>query len=160
MGLKFFNVYGPNEYHKGSQSSVVYQAWRQAAGGGTVRLFRSHRDDIKDGHQARDFIHVDDCVAAMLWLLDTPDVSGLFNLGTGTARTFLDLANAVFAALGMDPNIEFIDTPEAIRDRYQYFTQAPMERLRAAGYDGDFLGLEDGIGRYVDGFLTTGQPYR
>ncbi len=160
VGLKFFNVYGPNEYHKGPQSSVVYQAWRQAKERELVRLFRSHRDGIQDGHQARDFVHVDDCVAVMLWLLDTPDVSGLFNVGTGKARTFLDLANAVFAALNMDPNIEFIDTPEAIRGRYQYFTEAPMARLRAAGYDGDFLSLEEGVIRYLGEFLTTNQIYR
>ena len=160
VGLKFFNVYGPNEYHKGAQSSVVHHAWSQITDGGSVRLFRSHRDDIDDGHQARDFVHVDDCVAVMVWLLDTPSVSGLFNVGTGKARTFLELANAVFAALGVEPRIEFIDTPVAIRDRYQYFTEAPMERLRAAGFDADFLGLEDGVGRYVGEYLIRQDPYR
>ena len=160
VGLKFFNVYGPNEYHKGPQSSVVYHAWAQVTDGGPVRLFRSHRDGIADGHQARDFIHVDDCVATMLWLLDNPKVSGLFNVGTGKARTFLDLANAVFLALGVEPKIEFIDTPSALRDRYQYFTEAPMARLRAAGFDGEFLSLEHGVGRYVGEFLTRQDPYR
>ncbi|MBT3395963.1 MAG: ADP-glyceromanno-heptose 6-epimerase [Alphaproteobacteria bacterium] len=160
VGLKFFNVYGPNEYHKGGQSSVVHHAWSQITDGGSVRLFRSHRDGIDDGHQARDFVHVDDCVAVMLWLMDNPSVSGLFNVGTGKARTFLDLANAVFSAMGVEPNIEFIDTPAAIRDRYQYFTEAPLERLRAAGFDGEFLGLEDGVGRYVGEFLMRQDPYR
>ena len=160
VGLKFFNVYGPNEYHKGAQSSVVHHAWAQVTDGGPVRLFRSHRDGIADGHQARDFIHVDDCVATMLWLLDNPNVSGLFNVGTGKARTFLDLANAIFSALGVEPQIEFIDTPSAIRERYQYFTEAPMARLRAAGFDGEFLSLEHGVGRYVGEFLTRQDPYR
>jgi len=160
VGLKFFNVYGPNEYHKGGQSSVVHHAWSQITDGGSVRLFRSHKDGIKDGHQARDFVHVDDCVAVMLWLLDNPSVSGLFNVGTGKARTFLDLANAVFSAMGIEANIEFIDTPAAIRDRYQYFTEAPLDRLRAAGFDGEFLSLEDGVGRYVGEFLIHQDPYR
>ena len=149
VGLKFFNVYGPNEAHKGAQASVVHQAWLQAGKGGAVDLFRSHREGVADGHQARDFVHVDDCVSVMKWLLDSPAVSGLFNVGSGTARTFLDLTGAVFDALGKEPKIQFIDTPEAIRARYQYFTEAPMARLRAAGYDAKFLSLEEGVARTV-----------
>ncbi|MBM3507822.1 MAG: ADP-glyceromanno-heptose 6-epimerase [Alphaproteobacteria bacterium] len=159
-GLKFFNVYGPNEYHKGGQRSVVHQAWGQATTRGDVTLFRSHRDDVADGEQARDFIYVDDAVDVMLWLLDHPNVSGLFNLGTGKARTFKDLANAVFAALQKKPNIRYIDTPETIRAKYQYFTEAPMQRLRAAGYARAFTSLEEGVRRYVQDFLAKPSPYR
>lgn len=159
-GLRFFNVYGPNEYHKGRMRSVVEQAWRRASGGQAVRLFRSHHPDYPDGGQLRDFVYVGDCVALVLWLLDHPHVSGLFNCGTGTARTFLDVAHAVFAALGRDPAIEWVDTPPEIRDRYQYFTQARMDRIRAAGYHAPFRTLEEGVTEYVQGYLATGDPYR
>ncbi len=160
-GLKFFNVYGPNEFHKGKQSSVVAQIHPRAAAGEPAVLFRSHRDGIPDGGQSRDFIWVGDCVDVMLWLAGTPSVSGLFNVGTGMARSFADLAAAVFHALGMAPRIEFIDTPHEIRDRYQYFTQAPMDRLRDAGYRGQFTSLEEGVRRYVQDFLGHGDdPYR
>jgi ADP-L-glycero-D-manno-heptose 6-epimerase len=159
-GLRFFNVYGPNEYHKGGQQSVVPQFHRQIVETGTARLFRSHHPDYADGGQLRDFVHVDDCVAVMLWLYDNPSVSGLFNLGTGEARSFADLARALFAALGRPADIDFVDTPPHIRQHYQYFTQAKMERLRAAGYDRPFTGLEDGVRDYVQNYLAADDPYR
>jgi ADP-L-glycero-D-manno-heptose 6-epimerase len=159
-GLKFFNVYGPNEYHKGSMKSVVAQIFPDVAAGNPVRLFRSHRDDYRDGEQQRDFVYVNDCVDVVLWLLDQPLVQGTFNLGTGTARTFLDLANAVYGALDTPPDIEFIDTPESIRERYQYFTEAPMGRLRAAGYRAPFTSLEEGVADYVRYYLNMTDPYR
>ena len=159
-GLKFFNVYGPNEYHKGSQRSVVHQAWGDASAGKPVVLVRAHRAGIDHGAQSRDFIYVDDAVDVVLWFLDDPKVSGLFNLGTGKARSFKDLANAVFVALGKKPNIEFVDTPENIRAKYQYFTEAPMRRLREAGYTRPFTSIEDGTRKYVQDFLAKDQPYR
>jgi len=159
-GLKFFNVYGPNEGHNGGQSSVVAQIHPKAARGEPAVLFRSHRDGVPDGGQSRDFIWVGDCVDVMLWLADTPRVSGLFNVGTGAARSFADLAAAVFTALGREPAIEFIDTPMEIRARYQYFTEASMERLRAAGYPGQFTSLEEGVRQYVQDFLEADDPYR
>lgn len=125
-----------------------------------MRLFRSHRPDVPDGGQLRDFVYVEDCVALALWFLDHPDVSGLFNCGTGRARSFLDLARAVFSALGREPEIEWVDTPEAIRERYQYYTEARMERVRAAGYDAPFRTLEEGVGEYVQRFLATDDPWR
>lgn len=158
-GLRFFNVYGPNEYHKGGQQSVVPQIVDQIRNSGTARLFRSHRADVPDGGQQRDFIWIGDCVDVMLWLYDNPSVSGLFNLGTGQARSFADLAHAVFKAMGNDPAIDYIDTPAAIRERYQYFTEAPMTRLRNAGYDRPFTSLEDGVARYVRDHLTASDPY-
>ena len=158
-GLKFFNVYGPNEYHKGAQQSVVAHVHRQIAGGGKARLFRSHHPDYADGGQLRDFVSVDDTVAVMLWLLDHPEVNGLFNIGTGQARSFLDLAHAVYAALDRPPEIEWVDTPVAIRDKYQYFTQANMDRLRAAGFGGAFTPLEAGVAAYVRGHLAAADPY-
>lgn len=160
-GLKFFNVYGPNEHHKGNQSSVVAQIHPRALGGDPAVLFRSHRDGIPDGGQRRDFIWVGDCVDVMLWLGEMPSVSGLFNVGTGQARSFADLAAAVFQALNMKPRIEFIDTPMEIRERYQYFTQASMDRIRDAGYRGQFTSLEEGVRRYVQDFLqNVDDPYR
>jgi ADP-L-glycero-D-manno-heptose 6-epimerase len=160
VGLKFFNVYGPNEYHKGSMKSVIAQITPKIAAGESAKLFTSHNPDYPDGGQLRDFVYVDDCVRVMLWLLDTPKVNGVFNLGTGAARSFADLARAVFSALGKQERIEFIEMPEAIRDRYQYFTQARMDRLREAGYPEQFTTLEEGVRRYVKGFLTTDDPYR
>jgi ADP-L-glycero-D-manno-heptose 6-epimerase len=159
-GLKFFNVYGPNEGHKGSQMSVVPQFHAQVAGGGSARLFRSYRPDYPDGGQRRDFIYVDDVTAVMLWLFDNPEVSGLFNVGTGAARSFLDIANAIFAALGEEPRIQFIDMPEPLRDRYQYFTEARTDRLRKAGFTRPFTTLEQGVGDYVTRYLATQDPYR
>ena len=158
-GLKFFNVYGPGEGHKGPMRSVVVQVYEQAVAGGPVRLFRSHRPEVPDGGQKRDFIYVADCAQVVLWLLDNPTVSGLFNLGTGAARSFEDLARAVFAALDEKPAITYIDTPPAIRARYQYFTQANMERLRDAGYAAPFTSLEDGVAEYVRRYLAPGDPH-
>jgi ADP-L-glycero-D-manno-heptose 6-epimerase len=159
-GLKFFNVYGPNEYHKGGQRSVAHQIFESAAAERPVHLFKSHDPGYADGGQMRDFVWVGDCVAVVQWLLANPDVSGLFNMGTGQARSFDDLARAVFASMGAAPEIEYIDTPPKIRERYQYFTEARMDRLRAAGYDAPFTRLEDGIGAYVHDYLTADDPYR
>jgi ADP-L-glycero-D-manno-heptose 6-epimerase len=159
-GLKFFNVYGPNEYHKGAMISVVKVKYDEVAAGRPPRLFRSDRPDVADGQQRRDFIWVDDVVDVMLWLLDTPAASGLFNLGTGAARSYLDLAHAVCEAAGAAPAVEFIDMPVALRGQYQSFTEAPMDRLRAAGYGGQFTPLEEGIRRYVRENLQRPDPFR
>ena len=159
-GLKFFNVYGPNEYHKGPMISVVKVKFDEVAAGRAPRLFRSDRPDVADGQQRRDFIWVDDVVDAMLWLLDTPAANGLFNLGTGQARSYLDLAHAVCAAAGATPLVEFIDMPASLRGQYQSFTEAPMQRLRDAGYPGQFTPLEAGIRRYVQDHLMQPDPYR
>ena len=159
-GLKFFNVYGPNEYHKGRMQSVVAQVYTSAAANEAAILFRSHHPGYVDGGQLRDFIWVGDCIDIVNWLLDTPSVSGLFNCGTGKARSFADLAAAVYRALGKEPNIEFVDTPEDIRERYQYFTEATMDQLRGAGYGKPMTELEDGVRSYVVDFLHTDDPYR
>jgi ADP-L-glycero-D-manno-heptose 6-epimerase len=159
VGLKFFNVFGPNEYHKGEMTSLIGKRFEDAKAGKPVRLFKSHRDGIGDGEQKRDFIYVDDAVAVMRWLLDTPAVSGIFNVGTGKARSFRDLIAAMFRALGHAPNIEYIDMPPTIRDQYQYFTQAKVENLRKAGYNADFTSLEEGVNRYVT-FLNQPDRYR
>jgi ADP-L-glycero-D-manno-heptose 6-epimerase len=159
-GLKFFNVYGPNEYHKGEMASVISKIFPRVQQGETVRLFRSHHPDYEDGGQLRDFIYVADCVRAVEWLLQNEEVSGLFNLGTGKARSFADLARAVFSALDREPAIEYIDTPLEIRDRYQYFTQAEMGKLKDAGYREEFTELEDGVADYVQNYLATDDPYR
>ena len=158
-GLKFFNVYGPNEYHKGRMISVVKVKHDEVAAGGPARLFRSDVPGLADGAQARDFIWVGDVVDVLLWLLDTPSVNGLFNLGTGRARTYLDLAHAVCDAAGVARNVTFIDMPDSLRGQYQSFTQAPMERLRAAGYAGQFTPLEEGVRRYVQQHLTKADPF-
>ena len=160
VGLKFFNVYGPHEYHKDHMQSLAAKTFSVAAAGDPVTLFRSHDPNYSDGGQMRDFTYVQDCVSVMLWLLGHPEVSGLFNLGTGKARTFLDLIGSVFAALDMEPSIKWIDTPPEIRKRYQYFTQAEMGRLREAGYHTEFMSVEDGVGAYVGLFLATDDPYR
>jgi ADP-L-glycero-D-manno-heptose 6-epimerase len=154
-GFKFFNVYGPNEAHKGRMASVVYHAYHQIQETGRVRLFRSHRADIPDGHQARDFISVFDVVDCLLWFLTERPRGhcGIYNLGTGQARTFLDLAAALFAALGTAPEIEWQDTPLDLRLAYQYFTQADVHRLRATGYTQPFRTLEEGVSEYVNLFL-------
>ena len=159
-GLRFFNVYGPNEYHKGRMASVVFHKFHEARGGAPARLFRSDRDGVADGEQMRDFVHVDDCVAAMLWLLDNPQASGLFNIGSGQARSLLDLVRAMFAGMGEQERIEFIDMPADLRGKYQYFTEAPMAKLRAAGFDRPATSLEDGVGRYVRDFLMQPDPHR
>lgn len=152
-GLKFFNVYGPNEYHKGRMASVVFHAFQQIQNTGKMKLFRSHRPDFKDGEQLRDFIYVKDVVDVCLWLLKDRRHSGIYNLGSGQARTFLDLARAVFESLKKKPEIEFIDTPSDIRDKYQYFTEARMDKLKKAGYPHPFTGLEAGIRDYVSTYL-------
>lgn len=157
--LKFFNVYGANEYHKGSMQSVVAKSFPVAARDEVVSLFRSHRAGYSDGGQLRDFVYVKDCVRVIEWLLEQPKVSGLFNIGTGQARSFEDLASAVFAALGKEPRIRFIDMPEEIREKYQYFTQADMTKLRSAGYRAPFHSLEEGIRDYVQNYLATDRPY-
>jgi len=159
-GLRFFNVYGPNEYHKGGQQSVVAHLFPRASRGEPARLFASHNPRYPDGGQMRDFIAVDDCVELVLWLLDNPEVSGLFNCGTGEARSFRDLAAAVYAALNRKFEVEYVPTPEAIRDKYQYYTQADMHRLRAAGYRRTFTPLEEGVARYVRQYLAAADPYR
>lgn len=158
-GLKFFNVYGPNETHKGDMMSVVAKLYPKLKAGEPARLFKSHRDGYPDGGQLRDFIYVGDVVDVMLWLYDNPQVSGLYNVGTGQARSFADLARAVFAAMGRDPDIQYFDMPEHLRDKYQYFTQAKMDRLRAAGYDKPFTTLEEGVRRYVQDFLSQEDPF-
>ena len=158
-GLKFFNVYGPNEYHKGKMISVVKVKHDEIAAGGAARLFRSSQPGLADGAQARDFIWVGDVVDVLLWLLDTPSASGLFNLGTGRARSYRDLAHAVCDAAGAPRRIAFIDMPGNLHGQYQNFTEARMERLRMAGYAGQFTPLEDGIRRYVQDFLASPDPY-
>jgi ADP-L-glycero-D-manno-heptose 6-epimerase len=158
-GLKFFNVFGPNEYHKGEMMSLVAKRFEDARSGKPVRLFKSHRDGIADGEQKRDFIYVDDAVAVVRWLLETPAVSGIFNVGTGVARSFRDLVVAMFRALGKPANIEYIDMPPAIRDQYQYFTQAEIENLRRAGYNAGFTPLEDAVTRYVTRYLSSADRY-
>jgi ADP-L-glycero-D-manno-heptose 6-epimerase len=159
-GLKFFNVYGPNEYHKGEMRSWLAKTCAMAAAGTPVQLFRSHRPDYPDGGQQRDFVHVDDCVAVVLWLLDRPQANGLFNVGSGAARSWLDLAHALFAALAREPRIEFVPMPQELQGRYQYFTQAEMGKLRQAGYGSPFRELEDGVASYVRDFLSAPDPYR
>lgn len=159
-GLKFFNVYGPNEYHKGEQMSVMCKLYPQVMAGTAARLFKSHRPDYGDGGQMRDFVYVQDCVDVMLWLLDNPKVNGLFNVGTGKARSFKDLAEAVFAAAGKTPKISYVEMPENLREKYQYFTQADMSKLRRAGYAKEFTGLEEGIRRYVQDFMAKDDQYR
>jgi ADP-L-glycero-D-manno-heptose 6-epimerase len=159
-GLKFFNVFGPNEYHKGEMMSLLAKRFDDAKAGVPVRLFKSHRDGFADGEQRRDFIYVDDAVAVVRWLLETPSISGVFNVGTGVARSFRDLVTAMFRALGMAPAIEYIDMPPAIRDRYQYFTEAKVEKLRRAGYNAGFMPIEDAVAHYVSRFLNQPDRYR
>lgn len=153
-GLKFFNVYGPNEYHKGRMASVIFHAYNQIREKGFVKLFRSHNPEYKDGEQLRDFIYVKDVVSVCLYLMENKNQSGLFNLGTGKARTFLDLAKATYSALNIEPKIEFVDTPEDIRDKYQYYTQAEMGKLISDGYEIPFTSLEEGVKDYVQNYLV------
>lgn len=155
QGLKFFNVYGPNEYHKGRMASVVFHAFGQIRSTGALRLFRSHHPDFRDGEQLRDFIYVKDVVDVCLYLMENRGNNGIYNLGTGTARTFLDLARATFVAMGCEENIQFMDTPADIRDKYQYYTQANMAKLRGIGYDRPFRTLEDGVTDYVTNYLSS-----
>jgi ADP-L-glycero-D-manno-heptose 6-epimerase len=168
-GLKFFNVYGPNEYHKGRMASVIWHSFKQIKKDGVVKLFKSHRPDFADGQQLRDFVYVKDVVKVIAWMMqqaaydshqpEGKPSSGLYNLGTGQARSFYDLATATFRGLDLEPNIVFIDMPEDIRDKYQYFTEANMQKLRDAGYAEPFTSLEDGVDDYVRHYLSTGKYY-
>lgn len=153
-GLKFFNVYGPNEYHKGRMASVIFHAYHQIKATGKMKLFRSHRPDFRDGKQQRDFVYVKDVVEVCMFLMHHRKDAGIYNLGSGKARTFLDLVRNTFQAMGLSPQIEFIDTPLDIRDKYQYYTEAPMEKLRNIGYDRPFTTLEDGVNDYVHNYLA------
>jgi ADP-L-glycero-D-manno-heptose 6-epimerase len=159
-GLKFFNVFGPNEYHKGTMASVLAKRFDDIKAGRVVQLFKSHRDGIADGDQRRDFIYVDDVVRVMMWLFASPSVSGLFNVGTSHARSFRDLILSAYSALGTPPQIDYIDMPEQIRGSYQYFTESEGDRLRAAGYNGGFTPLEEAVACYVRGFLDAGDRFR
>ncbi len=159
-GLKFFNVYGPNEYHKEDMRSVVHKVYGQILSGAPVTLFKSHRAGVADGEQKRDFVYVDDCVSVVDWLISTPAVSGIFNVGSAHARSFRELAFAVFSALGQEPRLRFVEMPQALRARYQYFTQAEMGKLRARGYKTYGTPLEEGVSAYVQRFLCQDDPYR
>ena len=159
-GLKFFNVYGPNEYHKGRMASVVWHTFRQAKATGGMKLFRSHRADVADGEQARDFVYVLDLCRVCHWLMmQRPEPNGLYNLGTGRARAFRDLATATFRAMDRPAEITYIDTPTDLRENYQYFTEADVAKLRLAGYDAPFTSLEDGVADYVRRYLLPGEYY-
>jgi len=158
-GLKFFNVFGPNEYHKGDMMSLVAKNYRKLAAGETIRLFKSHRPDYRDGEQRRDFVYAKDCVAAMLWLWRQGRDSGIYNIGSGEARSFLDLINALGTACGRAPNIEFVDIPPEIRPNYQYFTEAKLTRLRQAGYNAPFTPLEAAVTDLVTHHLAQSDPY-
>lgn len=159
VSLKFFNVYGPNEYHKGTMRSVVCKAVPQIQESGTLRLFRSDRPDYEDGGQKRDFVYVKDCAALMVWFVEHTDVNGVFNVGTGQARSWNDLARAVFHAMDREPSIEYIDMPDTLKGKYQYFTQADMGWMRRVGCDFAFRSLEEGVDDYVRHYLTTDNPY-
>jgi ADP-L-glycero-D-manno-heptose 6-epimerase len=160
VGLKFFNVFGPNEYHKGAMMSLVAKRFDDARAGRTIRLFKSHREGIADGEQKRDFIYVDDAVAVVRFMLETPSATGIFNVGTGRARSFKDLIGAMYTALGREPKIEYVETPPEIRDTYQYFTEAEIANLQRAGYNAGFAPLEDSVRRYVTQFLDREDRYR
>ncbi len=158
-GLKFFNVYGPNEYHKGRMASVIWHTFQQIQKTGGMKLFRSHHPNFKDGEQMRDFVYVKDVVEVCIFLMHHRRNSGIYNLGSGHARTFVDLAKNTFASLALAPNISFIDTPADIRDKYQYFTEANMAKLRSIGYDKPFYSLEEGVADYVKNYLAQGIYY-
>lgn len=158
-GLKFFNVYGPNEYHKGDQMSVICKLYPQVVAGAAAKLFKSHKPEYKDGGQLRDFVYVKDCVSVMLWLLENESVNGLFNVGTGIARSFKDLAEATFDAANKPAKITYIDMPEILREKYQYFTEADMTKLRTAGYDKPFTELEDGVRDFVQNYMSQEDKY-
>ena len=158
-GLKFFNVYGPNEYHKGRMASVIWHSFNQAKKDGRVKLFKSHRPDFKDGRQLRDFVYVKDVLNVCYWLMENEPIPGIYNLGTGKARAFEDLVKATFAGLDKPAQIDFIDMPEDIRDKYQYFTEADMHKLRSVGYSQPFFSLEDGVDDYVRNYLVRGEYY-
>lgn len=159
VGLKFFNVYGPHEYHKGGMMSVICRNYPVAARGDVVNLFKSHHPDYRDGGQLRDFVYVKDCVKVMMWMLSHEKVSGVFNLGTGQARSFDELIQALFSAMNKEPKIEYVDMPESLRGKYQYYTQADMTRLREVGYAEPMTSLEDGVRDYVINYLSQQDPY-
>lgn len=154
VGFKFFNVYGPNEYFKGSMASVILHGFRSVQEAGKIKLFKSYKQGYEDGGQTRDFVYVKDICKVIAYMMDHPDISGLFNLGTGKARTFYDLGTSVFHALGLEPNIEFIEMPESLRPKYQYFTEATMDKLAVVGYHEPFYSLEDGVKDYVQNYLV------
>lgn len=156
VGLKFFNVYGPNEYCKGTMASMVYHGYKQVMADGEIRLFKSYNEAYKDGGQLRDFVYVKDVCKAIMFFLDHPDVSGLFNIGTGKAHSFEELATAVFEALGMKSNIKYIDMPEHLKEKYQYYTQAEMSLIRDAGYTDEFSSVKTGVADYVKNYLSKG----
>ena len=158
-GLKFFNVYGPNEYHKARMASVIFHSYNQIKKNGTVKLFRSHKEGYEDGEQLRDFIYVKDVIAVCYWLMEHQPASAIYNLGTGQARSFNDLVKSTFAGLDMQPSIEYIDMPADIRDKYQYFTEANMDKLRKAGYKDEFYSLEKGVDDYVRNYLAKNEFY-
>jgi ADP-L-glycero-D-manno-heptose 6-epimerase len=158
-GLKFFNVYGPNEYHKARMASVIFHSFNQIKKDGVVKLFKSHRPDYQDGQQLRDFVYVKDVLSVCYWLMEDRPASGIYNLGTGVARSFEDLVKATYAGLDKAANIQFIDMPEDIRDKYQYFTEANMQKLRDAGYTKEFYSLERGVDDYVRHYLAKGEYY-
>ena len=160
VGLKFFNVYGPNEYHKSGQTSVALKNFGEISDTGKAVLYRSHHPDYADGGQLRDFVYVRDCVDVVLWLLGHPDVSGIFNVGSGQARSFADLVTALYRAVGCEPTIDYIDMPDHLRAKYQYFTESQLDRLRAAGFAAPMTALEDGVADYVRHFLSQPDPYR
>lgn len=156
VGLKFFNVYGPNEYFKGSMASMVFHGYNQIKSDGEIRLFKSENPKYADGEQLRDFVYVKDVCDVIMWFLDHPDISGLFNVGTGRAQSFRELAEATFHALDLEPNIRYIDMPENLREKYQYYTQAEMKKLRSVGYDKPFRTVEEGVEDYVQNYLDKG----
>jgi ADP-L-glycero-D-manno-heptose 6-epimerase len=158
-GLKFFNVYGPNEYHKGRMASVIFHAFHQIKNTGVVRLFKSHRPDFNDGKQLRDFVYVKDVLKVCYWLMENEPPSGIYNLGTGMARAFDDLVRATYAGMDLAPQIQFIDMPEDIREKYQYFTEANMKKLQDAGYSEEFYSLEKGVNDYVRNYLSKDSYY-
>lgn len=158
-GLKFFNVYGPNEYHKGKMASVILHSYNQITKTGGMKLFRSHKEGIADGHQSRDFVYVKDIAEVIMYMMQTRKGSGLYNVGTGKARTFLDLTKATFKAMGVEENISFIDTPVEIRDKYQYFTEANIQKLRSIGYTKPMTELEDGVADYVKNYIMQNKIY-
>lgn len=159
-GLKFFNVYGPNEYHKGAMQSVIAHGYRGVAGGQAMMLFKSYDPGYPDGGQKRDFVFVDDCVEVVTWLIDNSTINGIYNVGTGTARSFVDVAHALFAAVGHPLQVTYVDMPEPLRPRYQYFTQARVDRLRAAGFTRPFTTIEQGVRAYVERHLSQPDIYR
>ncbi len=158
-GMKYFNVYGPNEYHKGTQKSVLCQMYPHAAKSLPVRLFKSENPKYKDGEQLRDFVYVKDCNKVALWLYDNPKINGLFNVGSGKARTYIDLADAMFKGLGKKTRLEYVDMPAGVKDKFQYFTEASLTKLRAAGYTEAFTSLEDGVADYVKNYLSAADQF-